>query len=99
MAAPEPAVYGDPVVYRCRCRLAHGVRHVCALCADTSVKQPTEPWVPLERCWTCLTEEEERLLAELDVCRAKLRKARHATDPLTGQRIPPMFLTTQGWTP
>jgi hypothetical protein len=65
VTAPPPDVYGESVIYFCRCVVAHGVVHFCALCRSTSVKRPTDPWVPAERCRTCLTDEEAKLLVDL----------------------------------
>jgi len=97
MNIPTSSVYGEPTLYVCLCLTAHGVRHICALCDSTSVKRPTEPWVPAERCRVCLADEAEVLEAALTVIRAKLRHAENAIDPITGDRIPPKFLTTKGW--
>jgi hypothetical protein len=95
--APVPDVYGDQPLYVCRCRTAHGVRHICALCRETSDWKPTEPYVPAERCRACLVDEAERLEVALNVVTAKLRRAEHAIDPITEERIPPRFLTPKGW--
>lgn len=96
-SAPVPEVYGAPVVYVCVCRSAHGVVHLCALCRTTSGYRPSEPWVEAERCRTCLVEERERLETQLAVVDRKLRRAVHAIDGTTGKRIPPHFLTAEGW--
>jgi hypothetical protein len=95
---PEPVVYGEGPIWVCSCYRAHGVGHLCALCRSTSVKQPTEPWVPAERCRTCLTDIAEELEAKLAVVMAKLRRAENAIDPISGERIPERFLTAKGWT-
>jgi hypothetical protein len=93
----EPDVYGEEPVYVCRCYHAHGVEHFCGFCRRFTEWRPTQPWVPAERCYTCLHDEEARLRAALQVVEEKIRKAVHAVDPTTGQRIPPKFLTPQGW--
>jgi len=90
-------VYGEPTIYVCTCRAAHGTVHVCALCRTTSDYRPSEPWVEAERCRTCLVEERERLEAALKVVDRKLRTAVHALEPVSGKRIPPAFLTAKGW--
>lgn len=94
---PEPDVYGEERIYECTCLLAHGVAHVCALCRSTSVRQPTDPWVPAERCRVCLVEQVEKLEVALKVAQAKLRRAELPVDPLSGERIPLRFLTAKGW--
>jgi hypothetical protein len=94
----EPDVYGEPTLYVCRCHYAHGVLHVCGLCRSVRDGRGTaDPWVPAERCYVCLHDEEARLRAALAVVEAKLRHAVHARDPITDQVIPPRFLTPQGW--
>jgi hypothetical protein len=97
-SVPEPDVYGEPTIYVCTCRTAHGVVHLCAICRTTSDYRPSDPWVEGELCRTCLVEERERLEAQLEVVDRKLRRAVLALDPVTGERIPPRFLTSQGWT-
>lgn len=93
----QPEIYGEPPVYVCRCHEAHGVIHLCALCRSTSPTTPSSPYVALERCHTCIVEEIERLEAELAVRHRRLRRAEHATDPVTNEKIPPRFLTAKGW--
>jgi hypothetical protein len=61
------------------------------------VTRPTEPYVPAERCRVCLCDEAERLEAALELVRYKLRRAEHAIDPVSGERIPPHFLTSEAW--
>jgi hypothetical protein len=94
----EPDIHGAEPIYVCSCYHAHGVAHLCSFCRRfTAGWLPSEAWVPGERCYTCLHDEEARLRAALNWVEAKLRKAVHAVDPTTGQRIPPKFLTPQGW--
>lgn len=95
--ATDPEVHGVQPLYVCRCLSAHGVRHVCAVCRETSAWKPTEPWVPAERCCACLLDEVEKLEVALRVVKANLRRAEHPIDPITEKRIPPKFLTPKGW--
>jgi hypothetical protein len=96
-AVPKPDVYGEPVVYVCICRRAHATVHICALCRSTSDYRPSEPWVEAELCRECLEDQRQRLEAELAVVNCQLRRAVLALDPVSGERIPPAFLSSQGW--
>jgi hypothetical protein len=97
MSARQEAIYGEPRTWVCRCYTAHGVQHICALDRDSSDFRPAQAWVEAEKCRICLVEEAERLDQELAFVYAKLKSAMNPVDGVTGEPIPPKFLTARGW--